>query len=50
MLHWFGYVERTNESKIAKAIHRVKIREKIGRGRPRRLLVDQISDLLNKAK
>jgi hypothetical protein len=45
MLRWFGHVERMDERRLTKEIYEADVGRNAGRGRPRRIFLDQIEEV-----
>jgi hypothetical protein len=50
MLRWFGHVERMDERRLTKKIYETDVGGNAGRRRPRRTFLDQIGEVLEKAR
>ena len=47
MLRWFGHIERMNDERLTKKVYVARIDGCRGRGRPRKVWMDQISEIAN---
>ena len=48
MLRWFGHVERLSESRLTKGIYKAEVSGNAGRGRPRRIYICLMGEVLQK--
>jgi hypothetical protein len=48
MLRWFGHVEKMDKRRFTKEIYEASVGGNAGRGRPRRIFLDQIGEVLEK--